>query len=164
LHRVIRFAPSHRSAFQCRACVSSDRAEWLGFTVTEQHFTTVAGRLIASSIMMPTTPHAVWLVVESVDMRLGIDGLSLAVQQALGRSPCDGSVFVFRNRRGSRLKLLVWDGTGVWLCQRRLHSGSFVWPVSAAQTVALSAQQWQWLTTGVDWQRLSINTVPEWQI
>jgi transposase len=88
-------------------------------------------------------------------MRLGIDGLSLAIQQSLGRSPCDGSVFVFRNRRSSRLKLLVWDCTGVWLCQRRLHAGSFVWPKLADSTLMLTAQQWQWLTMGVDWQRLS---------
>ena len=49
-----------------------------------------------------------WLAVEPVDMRLGIDGLSLKVQQALGRSPCDGSAYAFRNRSGNRIKLLIW--------------------------------------------------------
>ena len=74
------------------------------------------------------TPAQVWLVVEPVDMRLGIDGLSAHIQQALGRPPCDGTAYAFRNRRGSRLKLLQWDGTGVWLSQRRLHQGCFRWP------------------------------------
>lgn len=71
------------------------------------------------------TSAQVWLVVESVDMRLGIDGLSAHIQQALGRRPCDGTAYVLRNRRGSRLKLLQWDGTGTWLSQRRLHQGRF---------------------------------------
>jgi len=66
-------------------------------------------------------PRQVWLAIEAVDMRLGIDGLSLRVQEALGRAPCDGGAVAFRNQRGNRLKLLAWDGTGVWLAQRRLH-------------------------------------------
>ncbi|WP_202966727.1 MULTISPECIES: IS66 family insertion sequence element accessory protein TnpB [Pseudomonadaceae] len=47
------------------------------------------------------------------------------LQQALGRPPCDGTTYAFRNRHGSRLKLLQKDGTGVWLGQRRLHQGRF---------------------------------------
>ena len=65
-------------------------------------------------------PLSIWLAVEPVDMRLGADGLSLHVQQALRAAPCDGSAYLFRNKRGNRIKLLVWDGNGVWLCQRRL--------------------------------------------
>jgi hypothetical protein len=61
-------------------------------------------------------------------MRAGIDGLSQRIQDSLGRTPCDGSAYAFRNRRQNRLKLLIWDGTGVWLCQRRLHRGHFTWP------------------------------------
>ena len=58
-------------------------------------------------------------------MRAGIDGLSLRIQATLGRSPRDGSAYAFANRRRNRLKMLVWDGTGVWLCQRRAASRSF---------------------------------------
>ena len=61
-----------------------------------------------------------------MDMRLGIDRLSARVQRALGNSPCDGTAYAFRNRRGNRFKLLQWGGTGVWLSQRRLHEGAFV--------------------------------------
>ena len=63
---------------------------------------------------MTLQPRQVWLAVEPVDMRLGIDGLSLLVQEALGEAPCDGSAYAFRNRRQNRLKLLMWDGAGVW--------------------------------------------------
>ena len=109
------------------------------------------------------TPAQVRLVIEPVDMRLGIDGLSLYIQNTLACAPCDGSVFVFRNRTSTRLKLLVWDGCGVWLAQRRLHRGHFVWPNHATPSVVLTAQQWQWLITGVDWQRLCAKAPAEWQ-
>ena len=105
-----------------------------------------------------------WLAVEPVDMRLGIDGLSLKVQQALGRSPCDGSAYAFRNRAGNRIKLLIWDGTGVWLCHRRLHQGHFVWPTAQTVTVTLSARQWNWLVTGVDWRRLEAPAPVHWRV
>jgi transposase len=74
----------------------------------------------------PPMPAQVWLVVEPVDMRLGIDGLAARIQQSLGRSPCDGTAYAFRHRRGTRIKLLQWDLTGVWLSQRRLHRGDSV--------------------------------------
>jgi transposase len=100
-------------------------------------------------------PGQIWLAVEPVDMRRGIDGLSMAVQQSLGHSPCAGSAFVFGNRAGNRIKVLVWDGTGVWLCHRRLHEGRFVWPGSGERCFTLTQAQWEWLIAGVNWQRLS---------
>ena len=72
-------------------------------------------------------PEQVWLAIQPVDMRLGIDGLSLLVQETLGKAPCDGSAYAFRNKRSNRIKLLLrgglgpWDGAGVWLGARRLH-------------------------------------------
>lgn len=112
--------------------------------------------------MKAINPTRIWLAIEPVDMRAGIDGLSTRVQQALGQSPCDGAAYVFRNRRCTRLKLLVWDGTGVWLCQRRLHQGSFVWPKADAAVHELSEEQWNWLITGVDWQRLGPQKPQNW--
>lgn len=113
--------------------------------------------------MIPS-PTQIWCAIEAVDMRMGIDGLSLRVQQSLGRSPCDGSAYAFRNRRGNRLKLLVWDGTGVWLCQRRLHRGSFIWPRAGDTTCSLSATQWNWLVAGVDWTRLAVSDRRDWKL
>ena len=100
-------------------------------------------------------PTALWLVVTPVDLRWGADRLSLYVQQVLRVDPGAGNAYLFRNQRGNRIKLLLWDGTGVWLCQRRLHQGHFVWPRSGEGVFTLSLAQWQWLVCGVDWQRLS---------
>ncbi|WP_217390261.1 IS66 family insertion sequence element accessory protein TnpB [Deefgea piscis] len=68
-------------------------------------------------------PEQIFLLVTPVDMHWSIERLSLLVQQTLGSSPCDGTAYGFTNRSYSRLKLLIWDGNGVWLCQRRLHTG-----------------------------------------
>lgn len=110
------------------------------------------------------TPAQIWVAVAPVDMRRGLDGLSAIVQQSLGHSPCAGSAFIFRNRAGNRLRLLLWDGNGVWLCQRRLHQGRFVWPKVNAAVFAISQAQWQWLIAGVDWQRLTATASAEWQL
>lgn len=100
----------------------------------------MAGSVAAGDGLM-VLPTQVWLMLEPMDMRLGIDGLSARIQQALGRSPCDGTAYAFRNRRGNRLKLLQWDGTGVWLSQRRLHEGSFVWPNEGDKIFTLTQAQ-----------------------
>ena len=109
-------------------------------------------------------PDQIWLVVEAVDMRLGIDGLSQKIQQALGRSPCDGTAYAFRNRNGNRIKVLIWDGTGVWLCVRRLHQGCFTWPQSHETTCTLSVAEWRWLTVGIGWRRLQARPSANWQV
>ena len=109
-------------------------------------------------------PEEVWVVADAVDGRLGIDGLSILIQNALGKSPCDGTAYAFRNRRSTRIKLLVWDGNGVWLCQRRLHEGSFVWPAAGDMHCALTRQQWEWLVSGVDWRRLGARPRAEMRV
>jgi len=73
-------------------------------------------------------PSQICCVIEPVDMRRGLDSLSQWIQTSLGTTPCDGTAYAFSNRPKTRLKLLIWDGTGVWCCQRRLHRGAFVWP------------------------------------
>jgi len=108
-------------------------------------------------------PEQVYLAVEPVDMRWGIERLSCHVQHAVSKTPCDGSAYAFTNRQRSRLKLLIWDATGVWLCQRRLHRGLFNWPKAGDSVCMLSAQTWQWLITGVEWQRLEAPQPEHWQ-
>jgi len=108
-------------------------------------------------------PGRIWLVAEPVDMRRGIDGLSMIVQQSLGYSPCSGSAFVFCNRAGNRIKVLLWDGAGVWLCQRRLHQGRFVWPRQDESCFEMTCAQWEWLVAGVDWRRLSVAQIAHLQ-
>lgn len=109
-------------------------------------------------------PEQVYLAVDPVDMRWGIERLSGHVQHTLGRSPCDGTAYAFTNRDRSRLKLLLWDGTGVWLCQRRLHSGRFRWPHPGDAVCVLTAAAWQWLVAGVDWQRLDAPPPAHWRV
>ena len=58
--------------------------------------------------------YSIYLVLDSVDMRLGMDGLSAKVQSQLQTNPCEGHIFVFKNKRGNRIKVLKWDATGVF--------------------------------------------------
>jgi transposase len=101
------------------------------------------------------SPTGWWLAVVPIDLRCGIDRLLVLIVEVLGRAPTEGGAFVFRNRAGTRIKVLCVDAHGVWLCVRRLHEGRFQWPRSSDATCALSAEQFQWLCAGVDWQRLS---------
>lgn len=110
------------------------------------------------------TPTPVWLAIEPIDLRCGIDRLSLLVQNSLGHRPTDGKLYAFRNRRGNRLALLAWDGTGVWLAKRRLHHGHFTWPQRADRVHCVSAEEWRYLITGVEWQRLSAPPPEHWKL
>lgn len=98
-----------------------------------------------------------YLAVQPVDLRCGIDRLLGLVQGALGRNAVDGGAYVFRNRAGTRIKVLCVDAHGVWLAVRRLHQGRFVWPRADDAVCTLTPQQFQWLCAGVDWQRLSLS-------
>lgn len=112
----------------------------------------------------PLSPAQVFLAVQPIDIRKGADGLSTLVQECLGKTPTDGSAYAFRNRAGNRIKLLVWDGTGVWLCVRRLHKGRFIWPSCDDSVFTLNQSDWQWLTAGVDWRRLSAQPQAAWRV
>lgn len=79
---------------------------------------------------MLTIPPAVriYLAVGATDLRRGVDGLSAVVRERFGLDPLSGHLFVFRNRRGDRLKILVWDRSGFWVLYKRLERGTFAWP------------------------------------
>ncbi len=94
--------------------------------------------------MIQITPHMRILVaVEPADFRKGIDGLARLCREVLQQDPFRGSVFVFRNRRATAVKALVYDGQGFWLCQKRLSRGRFQWwPASKTEaTETLQAHQ-----------------------
>jgi transposase len=95
----------------------------------------------------------IWLAAGVTDMRRGFDGLAVTVQTQLHEDPYSGHVFVFRGRRGDRVKLLWWSGDGVCLFAKRLERGHFVWPQAASGTVWLSAAQLSMLLEGIDWRR-----------
>ena len=84
--------------------------------------------------MIQITPHMRFLVaVEPVDFRNGIDGLARICRSKLNADPMTGCVFIFRNRRRTAIKILVYDGQGFWLCQKRLSAGRFrFWPTAVS--------------------------------
>ena len=101
--------------------------------------------------MIQITPQMrVLVAVEPVDLRRGIDGLCGLCRTVLQESPFTGTVFAFRGRPGKTIKLLVYDGQGFWLCQKRLSQGRFrFWPASAHSPVsALLAHEFQTLIWG----------------
>ena len=98
--------------------------------------------------MLAIAPQMRILVaVEPADFRRGIDGLAAICRGALREDPFSGCVFVFRNRRATAIKLLVYDGQGFWLCQKRLSKGRFGWwPKSVAEALReLEARELQLL-------------------
>lgn len=83
-----------------------------------------------------------FLAVQPVDFRKGIDSLAALCRQTLGDNPLGGAVYVFRTHTGTTLKLLAYDGQGVWLCTTRLSQGRFHWgPTAATPSVTLSARE-----------------------
>jgi transposase len=78
--------------------------------------------------MIAITPQMrILLSVEPADFRKGIDGLARLCRVALKSDPFSGAVFVFRNKKATSLKILVYDGQGFWICQKRLSRGRFGW-------------------------------------
>ena len=91
----------------------------------------------------------VYLHREPVDFRLNINGLAALVQHALGLDPFAACVYVFSNRRRSRVKILGWDRNGFWLLLKRLEEDRFIWPSEEAVPV-LTVEQLHWLLEGID--------------
>jgi transposase len=108
-------------------------------------------------MITPPSGVRVWLAAGVTDMRKGFDGLAMLVQERLRQDPFGGQVFVFRGRRGDRLKVLWWDGQGLCLFAKRLEKGRFVWPSAADGVVALSPAQLGMLLEGIDW-RMPVRT------
>ena len=104
--------------------------------------------------MIQVTPQMRIVVsVAPVDFRAGIDGLCRVCRAGLSGEPFSGTVFVFRNRSGTAIKILAYDGQGFWLCQKRLSSGKFrYWPAAGDKGVEheLLAHQLQVLVMGGD--------------
>ncbi len=93
--------------------------------------------------MLHLTPQSrILLATPPVDFRKGIDGLAAVCRQGLGANPLAGAIYVFRNRTGTALKLLLYDGQGSWRRRKRLSQGHLAWwPTSADAQVPLSARE-----------------------
>jgi len=102
--------------------------------------------------MIQVTPQMrVLVAVEAADFRRGIDGLAQLCRASLKVDPFTGTLFVFRNRRGTAIKLLVYDGQGFWLCHKRLSKGKFWWwPSGQMAATTLQAHELQVLISAGD--------------
>ena len=96
----------------------------------------------------------VLIATSPVDFRKGMDGLAALVQETLKADPFSGAIFVFRAKRGDRVKLICWDGTGLCLFAKRLEEGSFRWPRIENGTMRLTPAQLAALLEGLDWTRV----------
>jgi len=94
----------------------------------------------------------VWLATGVTDMRRGMNGLSLQVQEAFGRDPNAGDLYVFRGRRGDLIKVLWHDGLGLSLYAKRLERGRFIWPSPCGGVVAITPAQLRYLLEAIDWR------------
>jgi len=98
------------------------------------------------------------------DMRKGMDGLALMVQEVLHQDPFSGHLFVFRGRKANLIKVVYWDGTGMCLFTKRLEHGVFLWPASIEEgrTLSMTSSQLGALLDGIDWR--SPDPVKKWRI
>lgn len=101
----------------------------------------------------------VMLATQPVDFRKGMEGLAAHIANTFNLDPFCGAIFVFRSKSAKKLKLLVWDGTGLVLTTKRLDGGKFVWPKPQAVPQALSRVQFEALFEGIDWTRVGTTTV-----
>jgi transposase len=94
----------------------------------------------------------IYVAVEAVDMRKGFEGLYGLVRDQLGADPLSGHLFLFSNRTRTRLKALVWDGSGLWVCAKRLEKGRFRWPEAKEKqpSVTMRAEELAMLVNGLD--------------
>jgi transposase len=111
--------------------------------------------------MIPISSSArIWIATGHTDMRKGMQGLSLLVQESLGRDPFAGDVFVFRGRGGSLIKALWHDGIGLSLYAKRLDRGRFIWPSATEGAVSISAAQMAYMLEGIDWRNPQLTWRP----
>jgi transposase len=108
------------------------------------------------SLSLPPSAK-IYLSLAPCDMRKGFDGLAAQVRNILLLDPFSGAVFLFRGKRGNRLKGLVWDGSGLCLYAKRLERSKFVWPRSGDGAVRLSAAQLAMLIEGLDWRHAIVH-------
>ena len=93
----------------------------------------------------------IYLGIEAVDMRKGFEGLYGLVRDALGYDPLSGHLFLFTNKTRTRVKAMVWDASGLWVCSKRLEKGRFRWPEAAgSHSVTMRPEELAMLINGLD--------------
>jgi transposase len=94
-------------------------------------------------------------------MRRGMNGLALQMQEALGRDPHAGDLYVFRGKRGDLLKILWHDGLSISLSAKRPERGSFLWPATGSDVAPIFAAQLAYMLDGIDWRNPQLTYRPQ---
>ncbi|MDE0944368.1 MAG: IS66 family insertion sequence element accessory protein TnpB [Alphaproteobacteria bacterium] len=105
-------------------------------------------------MIIPGQNVKVMIATKPVDFRKGHDGLAAVVANELGLDPHSGIIVVFRAKRGDRIKVLLWDGSGLVMIYKRLEGGTFAWPSVHDGMMRLSKAQFEALFEGLDWRRV----------
>lgn len=111
-------------------------------------------------MIIPSGAVRVLVATRPVDFRKGMDGLAALAWENLGADPYSGVIYVFRAKRADRVKLLLWDGTGLMLVSKRLEQGGFRWPAISDGVMRLTSSQLSALLEGMDWTRVRAVRVP----
>lgn len=111
-------------------------------------------------MIVPSQNVRIVVATKPVDFRKGHDGLAAVVQNELGLDPHSGIIVVFRAKRGDRIKVLLWDGSGLVMVYKRLEEGKFSWPGVHDGMMRLSKAQFEALFEGMDWRRVYGPRVP----
>lgn len=105
-------------------------------------------------MIVPAQAVKIVIATKPVDFRKGHDGLAAVAERALGLDPHSGVIVVFRAKRGDRIKVLLWDGSGMVMAYKRLEQGKFAWPKISDGVMRLSHAQFEALFEGLDWRRV----------
>jgi transposase len=105
-------------------------------------------------MLTPPNGTAIYVAAKPVDFRKGADSLVQLARTTLACDPLQGAAVVFRSKRADRVKIVVWDGSGLTLYWKRLEEGSFKWPPIVDGAMRMNAAQLAILLAGMDWTRL----------
>jgi transposase len=112
-------------------------------------------------MLMPPAGLMIYVATQPVDFRKGADGLALLAKEMLGHDPMKGVAVVFRAKRADRVKIVVWDGSGLVMYWKRLDSSGFKWPPIVAGVMRTNGAQLSALLAGMDWTRMHAPRIPQ---
>lgn len=92
----------------------------------------------------------IFVALSPVDMRMSFNGLYAQVLTVMQQQPLSGHIFLFTNKLRNRVKVLVWDGSGLWICAKRLEKGTFGWPTGEGASCCLRPEELQLLLHGIE--------------
>ena len=112
-------------------------------------------------MIAPPAGARILLATKPVDFRKGAHSLAALAADVLGADPFSGAVLVFRSRRADRIKILIWDGSGLVLVWKQLEGGAFRWPAVVDGMVRLTPVEFAALFDGIDWRRVqAVREIP----